>query len=220
MKGTPTCLLCIYFLVGRKLVNMEEIWKDVKGYEGLYQVSNLGRVKSLEVKVPSGTKRGGKFFRTKKEKIMSKSLDKGYEFIRLSNNKITKNHRVHRLVAEAFIPNPNNYPCVNHKDENKLNNCVNNLEWCTTAYNNNYGTRLTKISKSLTNNPKISKKVNQYDKNGNFIKQWESMIEVERQLGIKNEHIGQCCRKVKKYKTAGGYIWKYAEEAENVKSGS
>lgn len=78
---------------------------------------------------------------------------------------------------------------------------------------------MKKISKALTNNPKISKKVNQYDKNGNFIKQWESIIEVERQLGIKNEHIGQCCRKVKKYKTAGGYIWKYAEEVEDAKSG-
>ena len=218
MKGTPTCLLCIYFLVGRKLVNMKEIWKDVKGYEGLYQVSNLGNVKSLDRRVKCGLRNNS--IVTKKGKIKEQKISNKYLIVSLCDGKTQKSKTVHRLVAEAFIPNPNNYPCVNHKDENKFNNCVDNLEWCTHKYNNNYGTRLNKISKALINNPKTSKKVNQYDKNGEFLKQWESAKQVERELGISNAHIGKCCQNKPHYKTSGGYIWKYAEEVENVKSGS
>jgi hypothetical protein len=174
-------------------VKMEEIWKDIKGYEGLYQVSNLGNVKSL-----------------KTNKILKKIQGQYYN-VGLYNNRIKKHIKIHRLVAETFLSNPNNYDCINHKDENKYNNNVNNLEWCTRKYNNNYGTRLNKISKSLINNPKICKKVNQYDKNHNFIKQWESTMEIERKLGIKNTHISDCCLKKEHYKTAGGYIWEYEE---------
>ena len=116
---------------------MEEIWKDIEGYEGLYQVSNLGRVKSFPRK---GT-------HTTKERILKLTKsNKNYVIVILKNNYIQKAKSVHRLVAEAFIPNPNNLPQVNHKDENKLNNKVDNLEWCDNIYNCNYGTRNKRLS--------------------------------------------------------------------------
>ena len=187
----------------------KEIWKDIKGYEGEYQVSNFGRVRSIDKYVNCGLIHSNKAL--KKGKILKLSERNGYLGVGLCNGKSQKSKLVHKLVAEAFIENPNNYNCVNHKDENKQNNCVNNLEWCSILYNNTYGNRLKKISKSLINNPKISKKVNQYDLNGRFIKQWESIMEVERQLDINNSNISSCCSNKKAYKSAGGYIWKYAE---------
>ena len=106
---------------------MKEIWKDIEGYEGLYQVSDLGNVKSL-----------------KTNKNLYYSNSNGYYRVGLFKDKRTM-RAIHRLVAEAFIPNPNNYPCVNHKDCNKHNNCIENLEWCDYKYNNYYGNRLFKI---------------------------------------------------------------------------
>lgn len=117
-----------------------EIWKDVPNYEGLYQVSNYGRLKSLEksVKFYSGYAKK-KCERKYPERIICKNhIANGYLQLELYKNGKAKKIKMHRLVAETFIPNPNNYPCVNHKDENKLNNCVDNLEWCTYSYNNSY----------------------------------------------------------------------------------
>ena len=114
---------------------MKEIWKDIAGFEGHYQVSNLGHVKSLE--------RIGYGGKTIPERMLKQNLDgDGYPRIGLHKNGCTKTRHVHRLVAEAFILNPQNYPEVNHKDENKQNNNANNLEWCTTKYNLTYGHRL------------------------------------------------------------------------------
>lgn len=111
----------------------QEIWKDVKNYEGLYQISNLGRVKSM-------SKFAG--FSYRKERMLKTSLDKdGYVKVTLCKNNRTRFSSIHRLLAECFIPNPNNYPQINHKDENKQNNDLSNLEWCTCKYNINYGTR-------------------------------------------------------------------------------
>ena len=114
---------------------MQEIWKDVRGWEGLYQISNLGNVRTLHYKKPYLRK-------------LSKT-QRGYLVVNffISKGKY-KNYSVHRLVAEAFIPNPNNLPQINHKDENRLNNRVDNLEWCTNKYNCNYGHHCENLSKS------------------------------------------------------------------------
>ena len=166
-----------------------EEWKDIKGYEGLYQISNLGRVKSLP---RNGTK--------KEEKILKQHLDRyGYAYVGL-RNKILKKHKVHRLVGNAFINNPNNMPQINHKNENKSCNIVSNLEWCDNKYNVNYGTRTQKTYK----------KVVQYDKENNFIKEWKSIILASKELKIDNSLITKCCKG--KRRTAGGYIWRYANE--------
>ena len=120
---------------------MEEIYKDIEGYEGLYQVSNLGNVKSLHFKNPKNCS----------EKVLKTTNNKyNYPTIGLYKDKKCKRFLVHRLVAKAFIPNPNNYPQINHKDETTDNNCVDNLEWCTQEYNLKYGTRMERVSKANT----------------------------------------------------------------------
>lgn len=111
-----------------------EIWKDIPDYEGLYQVSNLGRVKSLN------------YNHTGKPKILKLHRQNGYLSVTLCKNNNPMYYYVHRLVAKMFIPNPNNYPIINHKDENKMNNFVNNLEWCTHKYNTNYGSCIKRFS--------------------------------------------------------------------------
>lgn len=122
---------------------MMEIWKDIQDYEGLYQVSNYGAVRSIDRTVRFGRKLKGK--------ILSQSVEKdGYFVVNLSKNGKTKSFRVHRLVAMAFITNANGYKEINHKDEKKQNNCVENLEWCDTKYNINYGERNNLVSRALS----------------------------------------------------------------------
>lgn len=192
--------------------SMREEWRDITGYEGLYQVSNLGRVKSLDRYLPfSGT------ISLRKGCLLKQSINKyGYERLGLYKNGKYKQHTVHRLVANTFIPNPDNLPCVNHKDENKLNNCVDNLEFCTVAYNNNYGTVKQRISeknkismKGKYNRPDLVRPVLQYTLDGQFVAEYQSMAEAERQTGIHQTSISGCCRGIKYNHTAGGYVWKY-----------
>ena len=174
---------------------MIEIFKDIKGYEGLYQVSNFGRVKSLN------------YMHTGKEHILKLGKDKdGYLIVKLHKGGKYKNFSIHRLVASTFIENPENLPCVNHRNEIKTDNRVENLEYCTTAYNNSFGTRNRRISEKLTNG-KLSKEVLQYSLDGTFIKEFPSTREVERQLGYDNGYISKNCSG--KCKSAYGYIWKY-----------
>lgn len=169
---------------------MIEIWKSVVGYEGLYEVSNLGRVKSFP---RNGT--------IKDEKILKPFIDKlGRKNVFLSKNNKRKRFRIHRLVAEAFIPNPHNYPIINHKDENPSNNFVDNLEWCDHSYNVNYGTANSKRSK------KQSKPVLQYDLQDNLIREWSSATEAGRD-GFKFRSISACCNG--KRKSHKGYKWSY-----------
>ena len=120
----------------------EEIWRPIEGYEGLYEVSNTGRVKSLNRYV----KGKGESYSLQKGRVLSPGKDKnGYLFVILTCNGKRKMFLVHRLIAQTFILNPDNLPQVNHKDEDKSNNRVENLEWCTAKYNNNYGTRKDKV---------------------------------------------------------------------------
>lgn len=174
---------------------MKEIWKDIEGFEGLYQVSNMGRVRSLRRNI-----------------ILKNRITSGYEMVLLYTNNIRKNYLVHRLVAHAFIPNPNNLPQVNHKDENKTNNCVDNLEWCDGKYNTNYGTGNKRRAQKQLNNKNKSKVVLQYSLDGTFIKEWKSTMAVERNLGFCQSSISECCRNIRK--TAYSYIWKYKKEEE------
>ena len=172
---------------------MEEIWKDIEGSEELYQVSNMGRVKSL-----------------RKNIILKNQRARGYERVILCIKNSPKNYSVHRLVATAFVPNPDNLPQVNHKDENKLNNCVDNLEWCTPKYNINYGTISIRKSQKQLNDKNKSKPVLQYSLDGTFIKEWKSTKDVQRNLGFDNSHISACCKNIRK--SAYGYLWKYKKE--------
>ena len=177
----------------------EEIWRDIAGYEGLYQISNMGRIKSLGRTVPS--KGGSKQYR--KERILKTVTNtNGYWYVDLHNgNGKRKTFSIHRLVCEAFHPNPENKPCVNHIDENKANNAASNLEWCTYKENNNHGTHNARVAKAL------SKPVGQYTRDGELIKVWQSIMEVQRQLGFNNGYI---CKAVQgKRKTVYGYVWKY-----------
>lgn len=166
-----------------------EIWRDIEKYEGLYQVSNQGRVKSLKFG---------------KEKILKSGKDKdGYLKVDLCKDGKKKTCQVHRLVAQAFIDNPSNLEQVNHKDEDKTNNNVSNLEWCSAKYNMNYGTHNERVAKAL------SKQVNQYSLDDKLIATYPSTMEVERQLGYSNKNISKCC--LGKYKQAYKYKWRYAD---------
>ncbi|MDR3596674.1 NUMOD4 domain-containing protein [Clostridium sp.] len=200
-----------------------EIWKDIVGYKKSYQVSNLGNIRSKDRYIT--TKKG--VIKPCKGVMIKQHLNKnGYKFLKLKVNGISKNFETHRLVAQAFIPNPNNHPCVNHMDENPLNNNLDNLEWCTFKYNSNYGTRNEKrikhtnfenfrkgsVSKEtlLKRAKSQSKTVYQYDKNLNLIKIWQSARECARN-GFNQGHISACCRKDANFKSHKGYIWSYTE---------
>ena len=180
----------------------EEIWKDIVGYEGLYQVSNLGRVKSLNYK------------HSDKEKIRKLAIDKyGYPIVTLYNENKGKTHTIHRLVAEAFIDNSNNNPCIDHINTDRTDNRVCNLKWVTHKENNNNPLTIDKKRKNPrygvtgVNNVR-STVVLQFSKDGEFIKKWDCITDVQRELGINRGNVIKCCKG--KRKTANGYIWRYA----------
>lgn len=182
---------------------MNEIWKPIAGYEG-YFVSSFGRVRSDDY--ISG--RWKKRVKRKKPLLLSQELTHdGYLRVVLSREKSSKHFSVHRLVAAAFIPNPNNYPEVNHKDENSQNNCVENLEWCTRKYNANYGTLPSRESEWNINHPKKSKPVCQYSLDGVFIEEFPSINEASRRYGICGECISRCC--MGRQSTSAGFKWKF-----------
>jgi len=195
-----------------------EIWKDVPGFEGIFEVSNMGRVKSY----PRNGTDGGM--------LIGYTNKLGYRRVLLRSNNIRKYIFVHRLVASVFIPNPMNLPIINHKDENPSNNWDDNLEWCTVKYNTNYGGCLKKRSKTRTGYKHTSvarekmsktcierakrgilspysKAVYQFDLNGLFIKRWGAVTDVTRELGYSHSLISRAANGI--LKTAKGYTWSY-----------
>lgn len=182
---------------------MEEIWKDIPGYEGLYQASNLGKIKSMPRK---GTHSQEEYI------LKEKKRRKGYHEIALTKECKTKHYFVHRLIAMTFIPNPLNLPQIDHIDDNKSNNCVNNLQWITNADNMakawRTGARTIEKTYKRGKDNKISKSVMQYDLEGNFIKQWYCIKDIERELKFHSGNICCCCRH--KRPTAYGFKWEYA----------
>lgn len=167
------------------MLENNEVWKDCKGYEGRYQVSNIGRVWSVL-----------------SQRNMKPWLDSwGYPTLQLvAENGKRKTEKVHRLVALAFLDNPQGLPQVNHKNEQKDDNRVENLEWCDGKYNSNYGTRNERIGKSA------QKRVYCVELNRVF----ESIGEAQRELGINGNHIGEVCQG--RRKSCNGYHWRYVDE--------
>ena len=177
------------------------MWKDIKGYEGLYQINSKGQIKHLPYQRKNILTNGTSLM---KERIIRPFTENhGYQLARLYKNSKATPYLVHRLVAEAFIPNPDNLPEVNHKDENKLNNNADNLEWCSHKYNINYGSSIKKRVQTQTNRKDLSKPVICVETETIY----PSIKEATRQTGINNVMIGQCC--LGKQKTAGSYHWKY-----------
>ena len=178
----------------------KEIWKQIEGFEGFYEVSNLGRIKSLAR--PRTTKGGGITYMP--ERILKQTVDKfGYCKVCLFKGGVRHYCKPHRLVAKAFIPNLDNKPEINHKDGNKENNSVSNLEWATPTENKRHA-----YATGLNGGEHIKnrKPVNQYDKDNNLIATFPSINEAQRQTNTKNIWI--CCNS--KHRTAGGYVWRYA----------
>lgn len=177
-----------------------EIWKPVKGYEGCYEISNMGRVKSL--------------LKTSRSVIMSPSKNlQGYYNLSLFLHGKMRRHLVHRLVAEAFIPNQDNKPQVNHKNGNVIDNHVENLEWVTAKENMQHAFH---VLKRKPNKPQLgkfgkldpyAKAVKMFSKDGMFIKQFDCMLDAERELNIRSTNIAATCRG--KRPSAGGYKWEY-----------
>lgn len=172
---------------------MMEEWRDIHGYEGLYSISNLGRVKSQ-------IKKSG--FLYLKERIMNPTIkSNGYLQIDLIKSGNRKKFYVHRLVAEHFIPNPNNLPCVNHIDYNRVNNSCDNLEWCTYESNNIH-----------SNNPALKgKRIGKYSKDGKLLEEFNSALEAAHSFGKpRSSDILRCCKGERKY--AYGFSWRFINE--------
>lgn len=198
---------------------MEEIWKPIKDYEGLYEVSNLGNVRSIDREITTWNRY--KYIKIKhKGQLLKQHTIKGYKAVGVSKNGKMHNLQLHRLIAKAFILNPNNYPCVNHIDGNKQNNNINNLEWCSYSHNTKEAIRLG--LKCITDKHreqtrllglKSGKKIAQKDMLGNIIKIFNSGREASLELGISQGNISMCCNGYRK--STGGYIWEYIKVGEN-----
>lgn len=184
----------------------EEIWKDIEGYEGLYQISNLGRVKSLERWVTANWGKTKKLSKQLiKEKIRKISYNSnGYALVVLAKQGKNKTYLLHRLVASAFVDNPNNLTIVNHKDENPSNNRYDNLEWCDYTYNNTY--RDIHLKRNVDN---VARKIIQYDLDMNEIKRWNIASDAAKYYDIALSNILKCCKGERTH--CAGFKWRYYE---------
>jgi len=185
---------------------MEEVWKPIEGYEGFYEVSNLGRVRSYKPKANS------KLLRRITPVILTPQINEhGYMVICLGGRKSLKTWRVHRLVAMHFVENTEGKPFVNHIDGNKSNNKANNLEWCTKSENMVHAVRTGLLKPKKGKDNGRSRRVKMYDMDGNFVKAFDSAIEGARYCGRKDQtNVTACCRG--KIPHSYGYIWRYADE--------
>lgn len=193
-----------------------EIWKDIDGYNGLYQVSNLGNVKSIE-----RFRTNGKGWFIQKPRILKTGKRNGYLIVNLCKDGVVKTFKVHRLVATHFIPNPENKPEIDHIDINPLNNRVENLRWVTHKENMNNPLSREKQSISMKGKPSLkgkenkqSKPIFQLDRYGELIKKWDSVMDVERELGLKHQNI--CHNALDKSSNCGGYKWGYVDDYEKI----
>lgn len=187
----------------------EEIWRDIKGYEGLYQISSIGRVKRLEK-----IRRNGRGYRKYKEQITDGYIDDvGYRYVILTKERKEKRFRLHRLVAEAFIPNPDNKPEIDHINTNRTDNRIENLRWVTRKENLN--NKITKIKMSHLPKPKgknhpRARKVQQFNIDGTFVKEYDCIKDAVVETNGSKAGIILCCQG--KRKTSGGCLWKYKKE--------
>lgn len=190
---------------------MKEEWRTIKGTDNKYSVSNLGNVKRNEhytiVSPTSQHPNGSKALYREKE-VKGYISNEGYKVVYLTiNNRNRVIKKVHRLVAEAFLPNQDNLPQVNHKDENRLNNSVQNLEWCSAKYNANHGTRKEKLRKAS------GIQVAQYDLKGNLIRIWDSISQASKSFGTDTTSgIRRVCKQEPGRNTYKGFIWKYVDK--------
>lgn len=197
-------------------MNEQEIWKPIEGWEGLYEISNLGRVRGVEKVTPFGSRT-----KTYHMRLLTPCVGKrGYYVVALNHNNKAKTYTLHRLIAKAFIPNPENKPCIDHIDGNKLNNKIDNLRWCTYKENSNNPITRKKMSTSTKKNWNIGlfenrnnityRKVGQYTKNGILLMVYNSIKEASEQTNINASSITCVCtgRNPKRH-TAGGFIWKH-----------
>ena len=180
---------------------MKEEWKDIEGYEGYYQVSNMGNVKSLNYR------------HTSKERILKPQKNNdGYLNVQLYQDGKGKIYKVHRLVATAFCENQMGYTEVNHINEDKSDNRAENIEWCSRSYNINYGTHNKRSAEKRRNDPRMSKPVIGINKVSGLILEFPSTREAERMTGINHNNIIKCCQG--KANSAGGHIWFYADDED------
>lgn len=189
---------------------MTEIWKDIPGYEGLYQASNLGRIKSVGRKVYNPNPSLKNPYINWPEKILQQdksSGNKGYGRITLSKNGKTKRKMIHYWIAITFIPNPDNKPCIDHIDDNPENNNVSNLRWVSYQENNEKEHHRKELSKATTNYYKNKRKINQFSLDNILIATYDNFIEASKNTGVGWWSISNCCKGI--YKTGGGFIWKY-----------
>lgn len=180
-----------------------EVWKDIAGFEGYYQVSNIGRVKGLFRSQKINEAMG----RVNKAKLIVGKINRGgYRSVLLTKDGKRKHITVHRLVGCAFIDNPNNYPVINHKDCNRTNNCVLNLEWTTTKGNAEHAAKYGNLRRGKTS--LFSKPVNQYTMNNVFVKSHDTTKDASKEVKCSRHDISRCCKGI--YDSYKGFIWRYA----------
>lgn len=184
----------------------DEIWKDIPGFEGKYQASNLGRIRNLGyTKIGARNRLCHKGFTI----LKTKKTNCGYLQVSLYKDDAHFTKSVHRLVAQTFLPNPNNLPSINHKNEIKTDNRLDNLEWCDASYNAKYGTVIERVIKTRNESGCrcAEKPVEQRDLKGNLIATYKSINEAERNTDISHGSIVKVCQNI--FKQAGGYKWNY-----------